>query len=195
MNVPPCWVRRLVEFEVADDVMAERLRWSGMLLTPNDGGPAMQPIERLAVKPKYQTSAIALFMCVMGLSLVAAAQTIEPEIPTGQPLVDLIAELDTKVGTAYITCDVETFVSMVTPDVELYHDDVGKVAGRDAVRDILAQGICDGVKKGIQFRRDLIPGSLVVYRMAKVGALEFRATTFWQRRPGEPETKARTLKR
>jgi hypothetical protein len=124
----------------------------------------------------------------------AAQQASVPEIPTGQPLVDLIEGLDTKLGTAYINCDVETFVSMTAPDVELYHDEVGKFVGLDATRDILVQGICAGVKKGIQFRRELIPGSLVVYRMAKVGALEFRSTSFWQRRPGEPETQVGTLK-
>lgn len=154
----------------------------------------MQLIERLAVRAECLTLAIALFMCGMGLSSRAAAQATEPEIPTGQPLVDLIEGLDTKLGTAYINCDVETFVSMTAPDVELYHDEAGKAVGRDAARDILAQGICAGVKKGIQFRRELIPGSLVVYRMAKVGALEFRSTSFWQRPPGEPETKVGTLK-
>ena len=44
------------------------------------------------------------------------------------------------------------------------------------------------------FRRELIPASLLVYRIANFGALEFSTAAIWERRPGETETKVGTVK-
>jgi ketosteroid isomerase-like protein len=137
---------------------------------------------------------LACLLCAMLPSLAAAQQASPTEIPTGQQLVDLIAELDRKLVTAYGKCDVETFLSMMAPDVENYHDEAGRVVGREGAKKILVDGVCELRKKGIQPRIELIPGSLEVYRMANVGALEFGRYAFWLRRPGEDEAKVSTLR-
>ena len=51
-------------------------------------------------------------MCASVARSAGAQQASLPEIPTGQQLVDLTAELDSKLLTAYTTCDIDTFVSM-----------------------------------------------------------------------------------
>jgi ketosteroid isomerase-like protein len=124
----------------------------------------------------------------------AAQQGSTVEIPTGQQLVDLIAELDRKLVTAYSKCDLETFLSMMAPDVENYHDEVGRVVGREGAKKILVEGLCDLIKNGIQPRIELIAGSLEVYRMANVGALDFGRYSIWLRRPGEQEAKVGTFR-
>ena len=55
---------------------------------------------------------VALLMCASVARSAGAQQASLPEIPTGQQLVDLTAELDSKLLTAYTTCDIDTFVSM-----------------------------------------------------------------------------------
>jgi Domain of unknown function (DUF4440) len=137
---------------------------------------------------------VTLLMCASVARSASAQQASEPEIPTGQQLVDLIAELHSKLVTAYTTCDINTFVSMMAPDVENYHDEFGRVVGREAAKNLLVEGVCAMLKQGIQPRNELVVGSLEVYRIEKFGALEFERSTFWLRRPGEQETKVGTLK-
>jgi len=108
----------------------------------------MRYTERLTETAARLMLAIILPMCGMGVSSRAAAQATVPEIPNGQTLVDLIGGLYAKVATAYTKCDLDTFVSMHAPDVELYHGEVGWLMGRDAARNILAQGVCAMLKKG-----------------------------------------------
>ena len=50
------------------------------------------------------------------------------------------------------------------------------------------------LKKGIQFRFEVIPGSVGVYPIPHFGAVAFSTVVFWQRRTGEPETKVGTHK-
>jgi ketosteroid isomerase-like protein len=154
----------------------------------------MRYTERLTETAARLMLAIILPMCGMGVSSRAAAQATVPEIPNGQTLVDLIGGLYAKVATAYTKCDLDTFVSMHAPDVELYHGEVGWLMGRDAARNILAQGVCAMLKKGIQFRFEVIPGSVVVHPIPHFGAVAFQTVVFWQRRTGEPETKVGTHK-
>jgi ketosteroid isomerase-like protein len=157
------------------------------------GGPAMRYMKRLKVTAVRLMLAIILLMCGMGVSSRVAAQATAPEIPTGQTLVDLIGGLYAKVATAYIKCDLDTFVSMHAPDVELYHDEVGRLVGRDAARN-LAEGVCAMLKKGMQFRFEVIPGSVVVYPIPHFGAVAIQTVVVWQRGTGEPETKVGTHK-
>src|SRR5262245_28725507 len=153
---------------------------------------AMPRIERIILIAKRCT--LASLLCAMLVWSAAAQRASTAEIPTGQQLVDVITELDRKLETAYSTCDLDTFLSMMAPDVENYHDEVGRVVGREGAKKILVEGVCELLKNGIQPRNELIAGSLEVYRMANFGALEFAGYTFWLRRPGEQEAKVSTLR-
>ena len=129
-------------------------------------------------------------MCASVARSAGAQQASLPEIPTGQQLVDLTAELDSKLLTAYTTCDIDTFVSMMASDIENDHDEVGRLVGREAAKNLLVEGVCATLKKGIKPRRELMAGSLEVYRIAQFGALEFARSTLWLRRSGEHETES-----
>jgi hypothetical protein len=50
------------------------------------------------------------------------------------------------------------------------------------------------LKKGIQFRIEVIPGSAVVYPIPHFGAVAFSTVILWQRRTGDSETKVGTHK-
>jgi uncharacterized protein DUF4440 len=94
------------------------------------------------------------------------------------PLFIKIQALDTKLFTAYNTCDLSTVGTLVDENLEFYHDKTGLMTGRQALLDALKQNICGKVT------RELVPGSLEVYPLANYGAVEIGVHRFLH--PGDP---------
>ncbi|WP_232821002.1 nuclear transport factor 2 family protein [Dyella sp. C11] len=120
--------------------------------------------------------------CLMSLLLgAAAAHAAAPDAPpTGDELNRTIAALDTKVFDAYNTCDMTTFGTFFSADVEFYHDKGGLMTGRDAVVDATRRNICHKVK------RELV-GTLEVYPIKDYGAIEMGTHRFCKLDTGKCE--------
>src|SRR5215469_13561126 len=86
-------------------------------------------------------------------SIVSLAQT-QQGLPSSDDLYKTIAGLDTTLFDAYNHCDLDKLGSMVSEDLEFYHDQTGLATGR--------QSLVDGVKNNIcgKVHRELVPGSL-----------------------------------
>lgn len=102
------------------------------------------------------------------LLILAGAATM---CATAQPaphdaLYQTIASLDAKFFDAYNRCDLASEGSLVSEDLEFYHDQTGLSVGRQNLLDALKQNICGKV------RRVLVPGTLEVYPLKGFGAVE-----------------------
>jgi hypothetical protein len=89
-----------------------------------------------------------------------------------------VQSLDTQLFDAYNHCDLTTLGSMVSEDLEFYHDKTGLAVGRQVFVDAIKNNICGKVT------RELVPGTLEVYPIADYGAVEIGDHTFHH--PGDP---------
>jgi hypothetical protein len=87
-------------------------------------------------------------------------------------LFQTIELLDAQLFEAYNHCNLEKFGSMIADDVEFYHDKTGLSVGRQALVDGIKNNICGKVT------RELVPGTLEVYPIAKYGAVEIGVHRF-----------------
>ena len=83
-----------------------------------------------------------------------------------EPLFQTIAALDSSLFEAYNQCDLEKMGSLITEDLEFYHDKTGLSIGKQRFLQDIQKNICGKV------RRDLVPGSLEVYPLNGYGAVE-----------------------
>ena len=115
-----------------------------------------------------------LFLLIVGLSFGVRA---EAQLPASDPLYQTISGLDTALFEAYNHCDLAKMGSMVSDDLEFYHDQTGLSVGR--------QSLVDGVKNNIcgKVHRELV-GTLEVYPLKGYGAVEIGVHRFTH--PGEP---------
>lgn len=95
----------------------------------------------------------------------AAPAPVHEGLPSSDPLYQKISALDTKLFTAYNTCDLAAIGPMVDENLEFYHDKTGLSVGRQPLLDALKNNICGKVK------RELV-GSIEVYPLANYGAVE-----------------------
>jgi hypothetical protein len=104
-----------------------------------------------------------LFLFLFGLAPSSArSQSSAPP----DPLFQTIQSLDTKLFDAYNHCDLTTLASLVSEDLEFYHDKTGLARGRQSFIDSIRNNICGKVT------RELVPGTLQVYPLAHYGAVE-----------------------
>lgn len=100
--------------------------------------------------------------------LAAHAQSAPSDngLPAGDSLYKTIAALDAKLFDAYNRCDLDTMGSMVTDDLEFYHDQTGLMVGKQPFLEAIKNNICGKV------HRELVPGTLEVYPLKGYGAVE-----------------------
>jgi len=94
-------------------------------------------------------------------------------------LFETVAALDEKLFNAYNHCDLATMSSLITDDLEFYHDKTGLSVGKKVFLDAIRDNICG------KTQRELIPGSMEVYRLDHYGAIEIGRHRF--RHPGHEE--------
>jgi hypothetical protein len=97
--------------------------------------------------------------------------------PAPDPLFQTIHSLDAKLFDAYNHCDLKVMASLVSDDLEFYHDKTGLARGRQSFLNSIRQNICGKVT------RELVPGTLQVYPLAHYGAVEIGTHRFHH--PGE----------
>jgi ketosteroid isomerase-like protein len=121
-----------------------------------------------AMKKAVLPSAL-LLLVLLGVALTGAqAQS----TPAPDALFNTIRSLDTQLFDAYNHCDLTTLSSMVSDDLEFYHDKTGLARGRSTFVDAIKNNICGKVT------RELVPGTLEVYPIANYGAVEIGVHRF-----------------
>lgn len=123
-------------------------------------------------------------MRLFSLSVVATAIALSPmqwsQSPTEQgSLQKTVADLDTKLFTAYNQCDLKTLSALVADDLEFYHDKTGLAVGKQVFLDSIKNNVCG------QVQRKLDAASLEVYPLNHYGAVEIGTHHFYQ--PNHPE--------
>ena len=111
-----------------------------------------------------------------------------PEMKTAQPeykpesteLYNNIVRLDSIFFTAYDKCDTVTIASLISEDLEFYHDQGGLMTSKDSVMEAIKKNICGKVT------RELVKGSIEVYPIAGYGAVEMGQHFFHNNQEPEP---------
>ncbi len=121
-----------------------------------------------------------------GSHIVVAAVRADKEWHSTEPVTHVpdtlyatVAALDQKLFEAYNKCDLTTLGSMVSEDLEFYHDKTGLEVGRQAFVESIQKNICG------KTQRVLVPGTLEVHRLATFGAMEMGTHRFTH--PGHEE--------
>jgi ketosteroid isomerase-like protein len=103
---------------------------------------------------------------------------------------DEIAAADHALFSAFFDrCDTAALATMVTDDLEMFHDKNGFMpkSGKEFLDGIAST--CARQKTGEDYRarRELVPGTLKVYPLNNYGAIETGVHRFYQLLPGKPE--------
>ena len=112
------------------------------------------------------------------LAHTSHAQAVHPSIPDAE-LPALIAKLDQQHFDAFNHCDIGTLQALYAPDVEFFHDLGGRILNHDQFIQAVQKNICGKVQ------RRLVEGSLEVYPLAKIGALQMGRHCFAE--AGKPD--------
>ena len=123
---------------------------------------------------------------------LAVAQTPAPAaaIPDEAALAPIIAERDAVLfATMFDRCDPAALADLVSDDLEFYHDRGGLTATRTAFIADYAKG-CEARKapNAWRSRRELVPGTMKIYTIPGVGAVEEASHLFYERQGDGPET-------
>ncbi len=102
--------------------------------------------------------------------------------PVSKELYDTIVTMDSLLFAAYNNCDLVKFASLVSEDIEFFHDQGGLMTSKKDIVDALKKNICGKVT------RELVKGSIEVYPIANYGAVEMGSHFFYNNRekPGTP---------
>jgi Domain of unknown function (DUF4440) len=93
-------------------------------------------------------------------------------VPAQDALYQTIASLDAQLFDAYNHCDLVKLGSMVTDDLEFYHDKTGLAVGKQIFLESIKTNICGKVT------RQLVAGSLEAHPLDHYGAVEIGSHTF-----------------
>lgn len=100
--------------------------------------------------------------------------------PDSKTLYDSIVHLDSVFFRAYDNCDTITMASLISEDLEFYHDQGGLMTSKDSVMEAIKKNICGKVT------RELVKGSIEVYPIAGYGAVEMGRHFFHNNQEPEP---------
>ena len=119
-------------------------------------------------------AALVLVGLVAGGLMKAEAQAVPAldAIKSDAELTSAISSLDTQLFDAYNTCDIDKLGSMVSDDLEFYHDKSGLMVGKQPFLVAIKNNICGKVT------RELVPGTLEVHPLKGYGAMEMGTHRF-----------------
>ena len=126
-------------------------------------------------------SALLSLVLASGAFVPADAQAVQSldSMKSQEELTRAITALDKQLFDAYNTCNIEKLGTLVTDDLEFYHDKTGLAVGKQPFLDAIKKNICGKVT------RELIQGSLEVYPLHGYGAVEIGLHRF--RHPGDSD--------
>jgi len=117
-------------------------------------------------------------LCLFSVVLFSLAPAAHAQQPAPDPLYKTIADLDKVLFDAYNTCDLAKLATLVSDDLEFYHDKTGLAVGRQPFLASIKANICGKV------HRELVKSSLEVYPLNNYGAVEIGVHRFNQ--PANP---------
>ena len=126
-------------------------------------------------------AALLLVVMMSGGFIPAVAQGVPSleSIKSQAELTQVITALDKQLFDAYNTCNIEKLGTLVTDDLEFYHDKTGLAVGKQVFLDAIKKNICGKVT------RELVQGSLEVYPLHGYGAVEIGVHRFHH--PGDSD--------
>lgn len=108
------------------------------------------------------------YVALFGLAISVKASAQQPD-----ELYKKVAALDSIVFTAFNRCDLKTFGSMFTKELEFYHDRGGLTDYLHTINTIKEN--CD---RKLGLTRTLVPGSMEVYPIGEYGAVQIASHRF-----------------
>jgi Domain of unknown function (DUF4440) len=144
---------------------------------------------------RYATGLCALLIATTGVAGDKAAEKPAPihlragPQATTQLTADITAKDHELFAAVFDTCDADKLRSMVTDDLEFFHDKDGlsETSGAKFADDIRQH--CERIKTGVDFRarREIVAGSIEVYPLNNYGAVETGVHRFYAIVPGKPD--------
>jgi hypothetical protein len=145
-------------------------------------------------KPGTALFSISILIGFVAISINASAQSStqpssftgqrykpEPYIPVSVELFDTIAKLDSLYFDTYNNCNLEMMSTLMSDDIEFYHDKGGFSTSKSEILESIKKNICDKVT------RTLAKGSIEVYPIHNYGAVEIGYHSFHNSaEPDEP---------
>jgi hypothetical protein len=108
-------------------------------------------------------------------------QAINRYTPVDKALYDTIVRMDSIFFEAYNNCRLPVMDSMLSQNIEFYHDQGGLSTSQPQLMEALKKNICGKVT------RELLPGSIEVYPIHDYGAVEMGLHAFHNNQePGHP---------
>lgn len=95
-----------------------------------------------------------------------------PYVPESKVIHDSIVLMDSIFFEAYNTCKMDVMESLISDDVEFYHDRGGLTTLKSQILDATRRNICGKVT------RELLKGSIEVYPIPGYGAIQIGAHRF-----------------
>jgi hypothetical protein len=123
------------------------------------------------------------------LAVMALLQVPPVVLPDGPALTAAIAERDAELfSVMFDRCEPAALADLVTADLEFYHDRGGLTATRAAFVEDYARGcVAKQAPDAFRSRREIVPGTLRVYPIPGVGAVEEGSHLFYERQGDGPE--------
>jgi hypothetical protein len=121
----------------------------------------MTIIKKLVLSPT-----IIFFFAFAPNSLSAQDSTPKYQLSVSQSLYDSIVKLDSIFFDAYNKCKINTMDSLLSEDLEFYHDKGGFSNSKNQTMEAIKKNICGKVT------RDLLKGSIEVYEIRDYGAIQ-----------------------
>jgi hypothetical protein len=99
--------------------------------------------------------------------------------PESKELHDTIVRMDSILFDAYNTCKLDVFESLISDDIEFYHDRGGLMTSKKDLVQSIKNNICGKVT------RELLKGSIEVYPIPNYGAVQMGAHRFYNNQEKE----------
>ena len=132
---------------------------------------------------------VTIILVASAVAAPASAQT-APSVPTGAELTRSLGEVDADFfALFFLGCDPTRLATMVTADLEFYHDKTGVVAtsGAAFVADYAKNCEARKAPDAWRSRRELLPETLRVDPVPGYGAIEYGEHRFYERKGAGPE--------
>lgn len=120
----------------------------------------------------FTTLSVCILLISCSHKMAADHQRISPYIPADKALYDTIVKMDSLFFEAYNNCRLPVMDSMLSHDIEFYHDQGGLSTSQPQLMDAVKKNICGKVT------RELLPGSIEVYPIHGYGAVEMGMHAF-----------------
>ena len=128
-------------------------------------------------------SRLSPVFCVLVLTIVAASTLhaqAESDPSTSGALYDDLARMDSVLfHAAFVACDLPTLNSLLTDDVEFYHDKNGFESGQEVRQSF--ERLTQACPRDRGVTRELVDGSLQVYPIKDYGAVQMGVHRFVER--------------